>query len=143
MPLTNIGPYKVVKPVGCGSYSTVYLCSREGTTMEYALKKLFYKDAPQGMPVQTLHEVQLLKRCNHENIISLYEIVIDNDFIDGTGTISLVFDFMPLSVQMLLSQDINVSVAQMKGYMQQFLTGLSYLEQQQILHLDIKRLFST
>lgn len=92
---TVINQYTLLNVLGEGSYSEVFLAEDKNTKEKYAMKiinkrilekkvKSFSKDEEGNLVVNNLltdalKEIALLRRINHDNIISLKEIIYDNE----------------------------------------------------------------
>ncbi len=121
MPLTvgqNLGPYRIVTPLGAGGMGEVYRAHDEKLGRDVAIKVLpegFARDA--GRLGRFRREAQSLAALNHPNVASIYGLE------DATGTLCLVLELVegetlsnrlgrgPLSLQETLALAVQVAEA--------------------------------
>jgi cell division cycle 2-like protein len=75
--------YDKLNDIEEGTYGWVVRARRVSTGQVVALKRL--KTDPQdrnGLPVTGLREIQILKRCNHRNVVALQDVVVSRDRLD-------------------------------------------------------------
>ncbi|KAF7086108.1 hypothetical protein CFC21_089451 [Triticum aestivum] len=120
--------------IGSGSFGSVYeAISDDG--FFFAVKEVSLLD--QGINakqriVQLEHEVSLLSRLEHDNIVQYY----GTDKEDGK-----LYIFLELVTQGSLAalyQKYCLQDSQVSAYTRQILNGLNYLHQRNVLHRDIK-----
>ena len=68
--------YRILEVIGDGTYGTVYKGINTETNEKVAIKKLKAK-VKSINECMNMNEVKIVKKCNHENIIKLYEIIHD------------------------------------------------------------------
>jgi serine/threonine protein kinase len=66
---------RINSQVGSGMYGTVFKALDQASGQCVALKCIKLPKETEGFPVTAVREIKLLKAMNHENIISLHEIV--------------------------------------------------------------------
>lgn len=100
-----------------------------------ALKRVRMDQEKDGLPVSGLREINILKMCNHENIVKLNEVVVGK-------SLDSIFISMEYCEQDLASLLDNMakpfSESQTKCLMLQLLGGLKYLHSRFIIHRDLK-----
>jgi cell cycle related kinase len=125
--------YKLLKKVGEGVHGVVIKAIDTTTDTEVAIKKIPLKTKHGGISPNALREIKVLQHCDCENVISLLGM-----YPDLTG-ISLVFDYMPLTLYARLKDDANpLTRPEIKQFMRQLLNGLKHLHEYAIMHRDIK-----
>ncbi|KAM0913256.1 hypothetical protein ACQ4PT_012274 [Festuca glaucescens] len=120
--------------IGSGSFGSVYeAISDDG--FFFAVKEVSLVD--QGINakqriVQLEHEVSLLSRLEHDNIVQYY----GTDKEDGKFYIFL--ELVTQGSLAALYQKYCLQDSQVSAYTRQILNGLNYLHQRNVLHRDIK-----
>uniref|UniRef100_A0ACD5Z5U4 Uncharacterized protein n=1 Tax=Avena sativa TaxID=4498 RepID=A0ACD5Z5U4_AVESA len=120
--------------IGSGSFGSVYeAISDDG--FFFAVKEVSLVD--QGINakqriVQLEHEVSLLSRLEHDNIVQYY----GTDMEDGKFYIFL--ELVTQGSLAALYQKYCLQDSQVSAYTRQILHGLNYLHQRNVLHRDIK-----
>ena len=77
MPLED---YQIISKIGIGRYSSVYHATRKSDGHPLALKKVPFQHMDHKGQTNAMHEAKLLERLSHPNIISLIEVVYDEEF---------------------------------------------------------------
>jgi serine/threonine protein kinase len=73
--MISIEPYLLEKVIGNGSFGQVYYTSKKNSDLKFATKKIERSKVEKGTSkIYFLNEIDVLKNCDHENIIKLYEI---------------------------------------------------------------------
>lgn len=129
--------FEKLNRVGEGTYGIVFRARDTRSNEIVALKKVrfdpeMFKD---GFPISGLREIQVLKACNHENVVRLKEVVVGRSL----ESIFLVMEYCEQDLASLLdnmSEPFNES--QVKCIILQLLNGLKYLHSNFIIHRDIK-----
>ena len=73
--------YELLQQVGEGTYGKVYMARDKATTSEIvALKQVLVSEKwrKEGIPLQAVREIKLLRRMDHPNIIKLRELVANH-----------------------------------------------------------------
>jgi serine/threonine protein kinase len=96
------GRYTIKEQIGAGGQGTAYLASADGLTPEVVLKEYVLPDHnnvhDRRRALKRLEdEVQILSRLNHQQIVSLHDVFIEDhraylvlDYIDGPSLKSIV-----------------------------------------------------
>ena len=64
--------YEILKTLGDGNFAVVKLARHKQTENEYALK-IINKATMKGKENMIENEIQIMRACNHANIVKLYE----------------------------------------------------------------------
>lgn len=119
-----------------GSYGVVYKGFNVLTKQTVAIKQIRMNTEDAGIPSTTIREVSLLKELNHPNIISLHEIVFDND-----SNIFLVFEFIPMDLHAYIKSFEDgkyMNPMMVKSFLYQINQAILYCHMRSILHRDLK-----
>ncbi|KAH8117862.1 other/NAK protein kinase [Phellopilus nigrolimitatus] len=84
--------FKIVKVLGEGGFSFVYLAQDEASARQFALKKIRCPTGSEGVK-EAMREVEAYRRFKHPNIIRILDSAVVQD-VDGDGKI--VYLFLPL-----------------------------------------------
>ena len=81
----NVNNYKIIEEhIGEGTFGMVFKAEYIGDPIyaeknripkKVALKKIKMEDSKEGFPITALREIMLMKKCHHENILEILEIV--------------------------------------------------------------------
>ncbi len=134
-----INKYEILKELGKGAYGTVMLAKHLDTQNLYAMKILNKGRKHSKVKCQltsTLrHEVAVMKRLRHPNIVTLWEVIDDpnahqlyliQDYMDGGGVLPETCPVPPLDIMTARLQLVDC------------VRGLHYLHSNRIIHGDIK-----
>jgi len=72
--------YEMKKKLGQGKFGLVKLCVNRKTRREAAIKIIAKKEMSEKDYEQTRIEIEILKICQHPNIITLYDIFENQDY---------------------------------------------------------------
>lgn len=64
-----------LEQIGSGQYGEVFLGKDLATQEWVALKKIKLYDEGEGFPLQAIREIKLLRRIDHDNVMTLREVV--------------------------------------------------------------------
>ncbi|KAA0156449.1 hypothetical protein FNF29_01240 [Cafeteria roenbergensis] len=124
--------YKIVKPLGDGTYGSVLKAVNRQTGEIVAIKKMKKKFATWQECMQ-LREVKSLKKLNHPNIIRLKEVIRENN------ELHFVFEFMELNVyEAMKGRAKHFSETTVRNMMFQIFQGLHFMHRHGFFHRDIK-----
>ncbi|KAF9451923.1 protein kinase [Macrolepiota fuliginosa MF-IS2] len=98
--------FKIVKVLGEGGFSFVYLAQDEHSGRQFALKKIRCPTGSEGVK-EAMREVEAYRRFKHPNIIRILDSAVVQD-PEGEGQI--VYLFLPLYKRGNLQDAINANV---------------------------------
>ncbi|PWN48461.1 putative MAP kinase Kpp2 [Violaceomyces palustris] len=127
--------YKVVDVVGEGAYGVVCSAIHVPSSSRVAIKRITPFDHSMFC-LRTLREIKLLRHFNHENIISILDIVKPVDY-DSFHEVYLIQELMETDMHRVIrTQELSDDHCQYFIY--QTLRGLKALHSAQVLHRDLK-----
>ncbi|KAH8372256.1 hypothetical protein KR093_010775 [Drosophila rubida] len=130
-----VSEFEKLNRVGEGSYGIVYRARDTRNGEIVALKRVRMDQEKDGLPVSGLREIMILKRCQHDNIVRLREVVVGKSL----DSIFLVMDFCEQDLASVLdnmSQPFTES--EVKCITLQVLRALKYMHSRYIIHRDLK-----
>lgn len=151
---TQLNQYRLKEEIGQGSFGIVKLAYSEEDDSHYAMKILSKKKLLKraGMfgrqppprrgrsnstsnPLdQVYHEIAVLKKLNHPNIVKLVEVLDDPD----SDNLYMVFEFLEKGPVIEIPTNTPLSETQAWTYFRDVVLGMEYLHHQKIIHRDIK-----
>ncbi|RLV94272.1 Negative regulator of the PHO system [Spathaspora sp. JA1] len=126
--------FQQLEKLGEGTYATVYKGRNRATGALVALKEINL-DSEEGTPSTAIREISLMKELDHENIVTLYDV------IHTENKLTLVFEFMDKDLKKYMevhgsqgALDLKV----VKSFMFQLLKGIMFCHDNRVLHRDLK-----
>ncbi|CAJ1949423.1 unnamed protein product [Sphenostylis stenocarpa] len=128
-----VGDYVVGKRIGEGSFSVVWHGRHKVHGTEVAIKEIAMLRLNKKLQESLMSEIFILKRINHPNIISLYDI------IQVPGKIHLVLEYCRGGdLSLYIQHHGRVPETTAKYFMQQLAAGLQVLRDNNLIHRDLK-----
>jgi len=112
--------FKIVKVLGEGGFSFVYLAQDEHSGRQFALKKIRCPTGAEGVK-EAMREVEAYRRFKHPNIIRILDSAVVQD-PEGDGQI--VYLFLPLYKRGNLQDAINANVVNGRHFPEQEMVRL-------------------
>lgn len=133
-----IQDYEIVKPLGKGKFSVVYMAKRLTDGSMCALKKINIFDMM--VPKQRekcLKEVRLLQSLDHPNIVKLKDSFID------AGELFIIVEWaekgdLKWLIRRALARDVRFKQTEIWEYSRQLSGALDHMHQKRIMHRDLK-----
>ena len=98
-----------------------------------ALKKIRLEAEDEGVPSTAVREISLLKELQHENIVSLKDVVHENN------KLYLVFEYLEQDLKKYMEfVGSRLDKLLVKSYMYQLLLGIAFCHSHRVLHRDLK-----
>ncbi|CAO1620615.1 unnamed protein product [Jaminaea pallidilutea] len=132
----NVGAtYQVLDVIGEGAYGIVCSAIHKPSQTRVAIKRITPFDHSMFC-LRTLREIKLLRHFNHENIISILDIVRPRD-LETFREVYLIQELMETDMHRVIrTQELSDDHCQYFIY--QTLRGLKALHTAQVLHRDLK-----
>lgn len=129
--------YTLYKPLGQGAYGV--LCSAEDakTGELVAIKKLRHVFETSSTSRRALREIKLLRQLQHENVLSLLDIVAPQSY-KKFDDVYMVTELMDTDLHNITRSGQFLSDAHISYFIYQILRGLSYIHSSGVLHRDLK-----
>ncbi|CAK9805966.1 Cyclin-dependent kinase 20 [Anthophora plagiata] len=125
--------YIVTGKIGEGAQGVVLKAHDIETEKNVALKKLFLKNADNGISTSIIREIKILQQLKHINVVKLLDAFpVGLDFI-------MVFEYMPTGLwEIIKDNDVLLTPVQVKIYTKMILEGIAYIHRKNIIHRDLK-----
>lgn len=129
--------YRPLAPIGTGAYGEVYAFTHVGTAEKFAIKKIPKAFCSRTTASRTVREIMLLLHINHENIVSIKDLIIPPCIADFHD-VYIVSELMDADLQQVLKSMPCLEDNYCQFFIYQLLRGLKYLHSGNILHRDLK-----
>jgi serine/threonine protein kinase len=139
------GSYEVVKPIGEGAFSKVYLIHHKLLRENRALKIMTYNEEAKAEELEEvkekfIKEARLIEKISHPNIINVHDIALIKS--EKTGNREIPYTIMAVTEGKTLSDvmagAVPMDMKRVKAICGHMLSALTALHKEGILHRDIK-----
>ncbi|BFZ03036.1 hypothetical protein BsWGS_06075 [Bradybaena similaris] len=127
--------YSKIEKIGEGTYGVVYKGRHKKSNRLVALKKIRLESDEEGVPSTAIREISLLKELQHPNIVSLEDILMQEN------KLYLVFEFLSMDLKKYLDSIPSGSFMDpmlVKSYLYQITEGILFCHMRRVLHRDLK-----
>lgn len=133
------------KSIGEGRYGSVFLACDPCTGKKVAIKKLFSEGEnrikQKSLDMLRTREAEILRSFQHPNVVKLYELVDPVDMTKDKGILYMVMEALSHDLRGIMENprfSRYISRGQVKGYIQQLLSGVAYCHSRKVMHRDLK-----
>ncbi|KAI9555976.1 cell division cycle-2 like protein [Daphnia sinensis] len=134
----SVCEFQCLNKIEEGTYGVVYRAQDKRTNEIVALKRLKMEREKEGFPITSLREVSTLLKAQHENIVTVREIVVGSNM----DSIFMVMDYVEHDLKSLMevlkSKKQSFLPGEVKCLLQQLLRAVAHLHDNWILHRDLK-----
>ncbi|VDN15554.1 unnamed protein product, partial [Dibothriocephalus latus] len=131
----SVDEFECLNRIEEGTYGVVYRARDKKTSEIVALKRLKMEKERDGFPITSLREINTLMKAQHENIVTVREVVVGNNM----DKIYLVMDYVEHDLKALMEvMSGPFSVGEVKCLLTQLLRAVRHLHNNWILHRDLK-----
>ncbi len=123
--------YKILNPIGHGSYGDVFLAYNIYTKEKVAIKKIYKSKEELLSDGIIIDEIEILKTLNHPDIVKIIEFY-------GTEEAYYIVNEYCSEGELFDKAIGHLSETQISVIFKQILSGLSYLHSKNIVHRDLK-----
>ena len=133
--------YKPGEIIGCGAYGVILSAvDTQNNNQVVAIKKL--KSISDIIDLKRIcREILIMKYCQHENIIPLFDVIIHlnkNSSINKIADVYLVMEKMDSDLQKIIASKQELSDEHHQFILYQILRALYFLHSANIIHRDFK-----
>ncbi|KAL5612997.1 hypothetical protein BROUX41_003926 [Berkeleyomyces rouxiae] len=139
-PCATYNGFSKLNNIAEGTYGKVWRAQCQQTGNVFAIKQLKSEDggSKKALPVTGLREIQILRDCDHRNIVGLVDVAVKSA-TPPIESVSLVLDFIEHDIRTLLcSMPEPFLASEVKTLLLQLVSGVAYLHDNWILHRDLK-----
>ncbi|KAG2681065.1 hypothetical protein I3843_11G127600 [Carya illinoinensis] len=126
-----------IRPIGRGAYGIVCAAVNSDTHQEVAIKKIGNAFDNIIDAKRTLREIKLLSHMNHENVISIKD-VIRPPKKEAFNDVYIVYELMDIDLHQIIRSDQPLNDDHCQYFLYQLLRGLKYVHSANVLHRDLK-----
>ncbi|KAF5478202.1 hypothetical protein F2P56_004784 [Juglans regia] len=126
-----------IRPIGRGAYGIVCAAVNSDTHQEVAIKKIGNAFDNIIDAKRTLREIKLLSHMNHENVISIKD-VIRPPKKEAFNDVYIVYELMDIDLHQIIRSNQPLTDDHCQYFLYQLLRGLKYVHSANVLHRDLK-----
>jgi calcium-dependent protein kinase len=128
--------YHKIQELGYGGYAKVYRVQNNITKEVFACKELIKSQISD--PSKFSKEINILSKCDHPNIIKLYEIYEDSRYFDLIMEQCIGGSLLDKLIEKIDKEGQAYSENEAANIFKQIMLGINYCHSQGIAHRDLK-----
>ena len=137
--MSSLNDFKLIKPIGKGAFSIVFLVHRKIDGQIYAMKQIKMSQLTEKEKKYSLNEIRILASLSHKNIIGYKDAFFD----ENSKTLNIVMEYadngdMSQKIKYNLKHGLFFRENIIWNYLIQTLEGLHYIHENNIIHRDLK-----
>ena len=130
--------YEAKGLAGQGGFGIVLKGTDLHTGKQVAIKKIAPLFQDPSTTYSAIREVKLLRRMNHENLMSINDLIPPPPETEDFNALYIVQDLFETDLHRVISSDQKLILDHVICFVYQILRGLKYLHSAGILHRDLK-----
>ncbi|XP_038579198.1 cyclin-dependent kinase 11B isoform X2 [Micropterus salmoides] len=131
----SVEEFQCLNRIEEGTYGVVYRAKDKKTDEIVALKRLKMEKEKEGFPITSLREINTILKAQHQNIVTVREIVVGSNM----DKIYIVMNYVEHDLKSLMETMKQPFLpGEVKTLMIQLLRGVRHLHDNWILHRDLK-----
>jgi len=141
LPLTHVGPYRIVAPVGTGGMGTVYKAidpARDRTVAIKVLDRRYDLDKKRRRRDYLGREILIAASLKHDCIIKMHNQLLEQEDAQGNIRRCLLMEYVDGHNLRKHIVERDLSVPQMIKLCIRLCHGIDFLHQNSIVHRDVK-----
>ncbi|KAI5184737.1 cyclin-dependent kinase 12/13 [Nematocida homosporus] len=137
-----VNGYKLVAPIGEGTFGKVFLAVCPNGKQSVALKRIVLKDEANGLPLSLLREISILRQLSHRYIIKILDVFIEDEakvllLAKTSFVLYIAFAYAKTDLLSLINKK-EVKFPHALQFTGELLSALAYLQAKNVVHRDIK-----
>ena len=128
--------YRKIQELGYGGYAKVYRVQNNLTKEVFACKELVKSQISD--PTKFSKEINILSKCDHPNIIKLYEVYEDSRYFDLIMEQCIGGSLLDKLIEKIDKEGQAYSESEAANIFKQIMLGINYCHSQGIAHRDLK-----
>lgn len=131
--------YSLIRTVGSGAYGVVISASDSLKNRNVAIKMVARAFNDEIDAKRILREIKLLKHFNHENIVSIVDMMPPQvKYVDDFNDVYIVADLMETDLHRIIYSKQTLSIDHVQYFVYQILRGLKCVHSANVIHRDLK-----